>query len=134
MELKSVSIQTFFKPKKLNKMVTVIGYAVRQRKDGSTFIALELSGGLEMQQSQTTGNFYATTKRCSIPSTFDENFAKMMVGEKIEGDVVRVEADPYEFLNQRTGEIMLLQHSYAYRPKGSVELIGNTQVSDLQLA
>jgi hypothetical protein len=133
MELKSVSIQTFFKPKKLNKMVTVIGYAVRQRKDGTTFIALELSGGLEMQQSQTTGNFYATTKRCSIPSTFDENFAKMMVGEKIEGDVVRVEAEPYEFVNKR-GEIMLLQHSYAYRPKGSVELIGNTQVSDLQLA
>lgn len=115
-------------------MVTVIGYAVRQRKDGTTFIALELSGGLEMQQSQTTGNFYATTKRCSIPSTFDENFAKMMVGEKIEGDVVRVEADPYEFVNKRTGEIMLLQHSYAYRPKGSVELIGNTQVSELQLA
>ena len=115
-------------------MVTVIGYAVRQRKDGSTFIALELSGGLEMQQSQTTGNFSATTKRCSIPSTFDENFAKMMVGEKIEGDVVRVEADPYEYVNQRTGEIMQLQHSFAYRPKGSVELIGNTQVSDLQLA
>ena len=114
-------------------MVTVIGYAVRQKKDGSTFIALELSGGLEIQQSQTSGAFYITTRRCFIPSTLEENFTKMIIGEKIEGDVVRVEAEPYEFVNKR-GEIMLLQHSYAYRPKGSVELIGNTQVSDLQLA
>ena len=54
-------------------MVKVTNYAVRERKDGTTFIALEITGGLEIQQSQTTGNFYATVKKCSIPSTFDEN-------------------------------------------------------------
>lgn len=115
-------------------MVTVISHAIRTKKDGSTFIALIISGGLEMQQSTTTGNFYATQKSCSIPSTFDESTAKMMVGQQIEGTVERVAADPYEYTNKRTGEVLTLQHSYAYRPKGSVELIGHAKVEDLQLA
>jgi len=114
-------------------MVTVTNYAIRKRTNGSTFIALEISGGLEMQQSTTTGKFYATQKRCSIPSTFDESTAKMMVGQQIEGSIERVAADPYDYVNKRTGEIMQLQHTFAYRPKGSVELIGHTEVRDLQL-
>ncbi len=115
-------------------MVQVTNYAVRKRKDGTTFITLELTGGLEIQQSQTTGNFYATVKKCSIPSTFEETIAKTMVGQQLDGEVVRIETDPYEYLNKRTGEIMTLQHGYAYRPKGSMELIGHSQVQDVQMA
>ena len=114
-------------------MVKVTNYAVRERKDGTTFIALEISGGLEIQQSQTTGNFYATVKKCSIPSTFDENIAKTMIGQQIDGEVVRVETDPYEYVNKRTGEIMTLQHGYAYRPAGSMELIGESKVQEIQM-
>lgn len=115
-------------------MVQVTDFAVRQRKDGTTFVTLELTGGLELVQSQTTGNFYATVRKCSIPSTFEESVAKMMVGQQIEGDIVRVQVDPYEYVNKRTGEVMLLAHSYAYRPKGSVELVGHTQVQELVLS
>ncbi|MCA0380705.1 MAG: hypothetical protein LCH58_00980 [Bacteroidetes bacterium] len=114
-------------------MVQVTNFAVRQRKDGTSFTTLELTGGLELVQSQTTGNFYATVRKCSIPSTFDESLAQMMVGQQIEGDIVRVQVEPYEYVNKRTGEVMVLAHSYAYRPKGSVELIGQTQVQELQL-
>jgi hypothetical protein len=114
-------------------MTKVTGFAVRERRDGTKFIALEISGGLEIQQSQTTGSFYATQKRCSIPSTFTEDVAKMMVGQELDGDVVRVAVDPYEYTNKRTGEIMQLQHSFAYRPKGAVELIGHTQVHEVEL-
>ena len=32
-------------------MVTVTNYSERNRKDGTTFIALELSGGVELVQS-----------------------------------------------------------------------------------
>ncbi len=115
-------------------MVTVTNYAARTRKDGTEFFTLELTGGLEIQQSQTTGKMYATVKKCSIPSTFDENIAKTMIGQQIEGDVVRVETDPYEYTNKRTGEVLLLQHIFAYRPKGSMELIGQTKVGELELA
>ena len=113
-------------------MVTITNYQERTRKDGSTFITLELTGGLEMVQSSITGNFYATVRKCNIPSTFDDAIAKTVIGQQLQGDVVRVESDPYEFLNKRTGELMTLNHTYAYRPQGSVELIGHTRVEELQ--
>jgi hypothetical protein len=111
-------------------MVTVSGYNIRTNKSGENFIALDLVGSLEIVQSQVTGNMYATVRRCSIPSTFDENIAKMMVGSQIEGDVVRVASAPYEYVNKRTGEILMLAYSYAYQPKGSKQLIGEGVVSD----
>mgnify|MGYP000315146524 CR=1 FL=1 len=57
-------------------MVTITSYVPRTRKDGTTFIALEITGGVELVQSSNTGNFYATVRKCTIPSTFDENIAK----------------------------------------------------------
>jgi hypothetical protein len=115
-------------------MVQVTNFFEVEKQDGSTFISLELTGGLEIIQSQNTGKMYATVRKCRIPSTFDANIAKTMVGTQLDGDVVRVETEPYEFLNKRTGELMMLQHSYAYRPKGSLELVGHSQVQEIQLA
>jgi len=115
-------------------MVQVTNFHEVETKNGKTFISLELTGGLELIQSQTTGKFYATVRKCRVPSTFDANIAKMMIGTQMDGDILRIETDPYEFLNKRTGELMTLQHSYAYRPKGSMELVGHSQVQDIQLA
>jgi len=115
-------------------MVTVTNYSTRVRKDGTTFIALELSGGVELVQSNNTGKFYATVRKTSIPSTFDEAIAKGLIGSQMKGDVVRVQVDPYDFVDKRSGEIIKLQHSYSYRPEGSIELIGQTQVNNLQMA
>jgi len=115
-------------------MVTVTNYQERTRKDGTNFITLELTGGLEIVQSSNTGNFYATVRKCNIPSTFNESIAKQMIGQQMKGEVVRVASDPYEFLNQRTGEVMILNHTYAYRPEGSSELIGHTKVIELSNA
>ena len=112
-------------------MVTVTGFKEVEKKDGSTFISLELTGGVELVQSQTTGNFYATVRKVRIPSTFDSNIAKMMVGEKIEGTIERVTVASYEYVNKTTGEIMILQHSYTYRPKGAVQTIGETRVQEM---
>ena len=115
-------------------MVQVTNFHEVETKEGKTFISLELTGGLELVQSQSTGKMYATVRKCRIPSTFDANIAKMMVGTQLDGDVVRVETDPYDYVNKRTGEITTLQHSYAYRPKGSMELIGESRVQEIQMA
>lgn len=112
-------------------MVTVTDILIRERKDGSSFICLELSGGVELVQSTNSGRYYATVRKCSIPCTFDESLAKTMVGQRIEGDIVKVICEPYEFTNPRTGEIMHLQHSWAYRPKDSQDLVGHTRVREL---
>lgn len=97
-------------------------------QSGQTFVLLELSGGLELVQSQNTEKFYATSRKCRIPSTFSLDVAKLMVGQQIEGDMVRVESDPYEYTNKTTGEIITLAHTYAYRPKGSMELLGESRM------
>ena len=115
-------------------MVTVSSYVPRTRKDGTTFIALEISGGLELIQSNTTGKFYATVKKTTIPSTFDENIAKTLIGSQIPGNVVRIQVEQYDYINKRTGEVMKLQHSYSYQPEGSMELIGETRITELEMA
>lgn len=115
-------------------MVQVTNFHEVETKEGKTFISLELTGGLELIQSQTTGKFYATVRKCRIPSTFDANIAQLMVGAQLDGDIVRVETDPYEYVNKRTGEVLILQHSYAYKPIGSMDLVGHSLVQEIQMA
>ncbi len=66
-------------------MVQVVETAMRKAKDGREFYVLILQGGLSIVQSRQSGNYYATLKRCSNPSTFDEDTAKKMISEKIAG-------------------------------------------------
>lgn len=113
-------------------MVTITGFVPRTRKDGTEFITLEITGGVEFVQSAETSRFYATVRKCSIPSTFDASIAKSIVGTQMPGNIVRVLVDPYDYINPRTGEMIKLQHSYAFQPEGSMELMGHTQV--LQMA
>ena len=66
-------------------MVKVINYHLRQNTDGKPFVTLELQGDLVMVQSLETGRFYATAKKCSITSTFDEPMAKSLLGRENRG-------------------------------------------------
>ena len=115
-------------------MVTVTACLERQKKDGSSFVVLEISGSAEMVLSQTTQKWYVTLRKCTIPFTGTMDVAKMLIGQKIEGEIVKVIVPPYEFTNQRTGEVMTLQHSYAYRPKDSQDLVGHTRVQEMSMA
>lgn len=102
-------------------MVTVSHFHEVKKKDGSSFIALQLTGELELIQSSISGKMYGTIRTCRLPVTFDADAARILVGQKIEGDIVRVSADPYEFTSPTTGEVMILQHTYAYQPPGSLQ-------------
>ncbi len=101
-------------------MVTVVDYALRNAKeDGRPFVALVLQGGLSLVQSKQSGNFYATVKQCSIPSTFDEETAKGFIGEKLPGSVQRMSCESYEWANKDTGEVLELSHRWVYVPEGA---------------
>jgi hypothetical protein len=100
-------------------MVQVVDFAQRKASDGREFYVLIIQGGLSFVQSRNTGNYYATVKRCSIPSTFDEATAKSMVGEKVPGSVQKKACDPYEFTNKQTGEIIELNYRWVYVPEGA---------------
>ena len=70
-------------------MVTITNYHLRKNKMGKSFVALELQGDVEFVQSLETGRFYATSKRCTITSTFDEERAKSLIGTKMPGKIER---------------------------------------------
>ncbi len=97
-------------------MLTITNYKISQSKDGSKFISLVVEGSIEMIQSQSTGSFYAKSKKCFLPFTGNEAAAKAMIGTTIEGTIARVECPPYDYrLNNQ--EVITLYHTYQYQPE-----------------
>jgi transcription initiation factor TFIIIB Brf1 subunit/transcription initiation factor TFIIB len=103
-------------------MVTIVNYALRESKEGKPFISLQLQGDLELVQSLETGKFYATARRCSMTSTFDEETAKRLIGTKIKGRIKRSQCDAYDYTVPETGEIISLMHTYEYVPEEAEDL------------
>jgi hypothetical protein len=99
-------------------MVKIIDFVKRQNKDGEEFNALIIQGGLEMVKSNTTGRYYATSKKASVTSTLDDATCKELIGEKIPGSVQKVECQPYEFTLKETGEIITLNYRWMYLKEG----------------
>lgn len=97
-------------------MVKVIAVHLREGDKGN-FMSLELMGDIELVQSQNTGRFYATARRCFMSSTFDENTAKSFVGKELPGEIARVQSEPYDFTVPETGEVISLAHTYTYVPE-----------------
>ena len=97
-------------------MVRVIGYHENESSDGEKFYSLSIQGGVEMVRSTETGNFYATARKTRITTTFDELTCQSLVGTDMPGRVVRQECEPYEFLVEKTGELIQLTHTYQYLP------------------
>ena len=95
-------------------MVRIIDYKTRTSEDGKQFFTLEIQGGIEMVLSQTTGNFYATARKSSITTTFNEQTCKALIGTEMPGNIEKQECEPYEYTVEDTGEIITLTHKYMY--------------------
>ena len=100
-------------------MVTISDYAVRTRSDNSQFFCLILQGGIELVKSKATDRFYATVKKASIPSTFDENTCKASIGQQFPGSIQKQSCEPYSFIVKDTGEILQLDYRWVYLPDGA---------------
>ena len=68
-------------------MVRIVDYKARRSSEGELFLALIVQGGISLVKSKETGLYYATAKKASIPSTFDEETCKSLVGQEMEGTV-----------------------------------------------
>ncbi len=110
-------------------MVTITNFFTRTGKDQKTFVVLELTGEVEMIQSATTGRFYASAKRCSVPSSFTEETAKMLLGKQMSGRIDRVQSEPYDYTVKETGEVISLAHTYVYNPEEKQEFVLQKQVT-----
>ena len=96
-------------------MVTVKDYKQRQNKEGEDFYVLVLQGGVFPVQSQQTGRMYFTVKTCTVPTTFDEETCKDLIGSQFPGKIVKVETEPYEYSVPETGEVIELSHRWEYQ-------------------
>ncbi len=99
-------------------MVKIIDYKTRMSAEGEPFIALIVMDGITLVKSKETGMFYATSKKASITSTFNEETAKSLIGQELEGSVQQVECEPYEYTNEETGEVMELNHRWVFVKDG----------------
>ncbi|WP_375605655.1 hypothetical protein [Flavobacterium davisii] len=95
-------------------MVTIINYKERITEDAKSFFVLEVQGGIEMVQSKTTGKFYATARKAYLPSTFDEMTCKALIGTQMAGTIIKESCDAYEYIDQASGEVVVLTHRYEY--------------------
>ena len=99
-------------------MITIVDFKERLSRNGDPFYALILQGGIELVKSKETGRYYATAKKASISTTFDEMTCKGLIGQQIPGSIQRIETDPYEFTVKETGEIITLAHRWIYLKEG----------------
>jgi hypothetical protein len=98
-------------------MVTIKNYSTRTNQQGLKFLVLTLqSTGVSMVQSKETGNFYATVNTTTVTSTFDEETCKSLIGEKMPGDIIKIECEPYSYVIKETGEEITINHRWVYVP------------------
>ncbi len=96
-------------------MVRVINYHLRKGEKGE-FISLELMGDLEMVQSQNTGKFYATARKCFLSTTFNAETAQAFIGHTLPGTLGRVPCQPFTYKVPGSNEEITLSHTYTYLP------------------
>jgi len=96
------------------KKVKITNAIVRTNKNGEEFTSLIITGGIETIISKETGKSYITAKKCSVPSTLDIATAEMMIGEELEGEIIKIECDPYEFTNS-DGKKVKLDFRYEFQ-------------------
>jgi len=99
-------------------MVKVIDYQKRiNQEDLKDFFVLILQGEMEIIRSKESGNLYATARKVSMPSTFNEEACKAILGQELPGKIAKVACEPYDYTVEETGEIIELDYKYEYQPE-----------------
>ena len=104
-------------------MVRIVSYKKRESNDGEEFFTLIVQGGIEMIKSEESGNYYATARKASIASTFDEETCKHLIGQELPGEVKRVACEPYDYTIEETNEIIELAHKYVFEIEDEKSMI-----------
>lgn len=95
-------------------MVKVIEVKELENNQGEMYYGLIVQSGVVPVKSKETGRVYLTNKTAFVPTTFDEETAKSLIGEQFEGAVKKVETEPYEYTIEATGEIITMHHRWEY--------------------
>ncbi|MGN6400964.1 MAG: hypothetical protein ACTHMD_10950 [Flavisolibacter sp.] len=102
-------------------MVKIIDYKLRQSNDGKQFFALILQGGVEIIKSKESGGIYATVRKASLATTFDELTCQTLIGIELPGSIEKVSCEPYQYTIQQTGEVVTLNYRFEYVDQEQVD-------------
>jgi hypothetical protein len=95
-------------------MVRIVDYKLREKESGEKYYVLVLQGKPEFVRSAATNKMYMTARRASIPTTFDEETCKQLIGSKYVGSIKKVPCDEYEFTIPDSGEVIKLSFRYEF--------------------
>ena len=98
-------------------MVTIVAVEKRKNQKDEDFNVLIIQGGVEAVTSKQSGKPYLTARKTSLPCTFDDEFAKSMVGVEIPGEIQRIECEEYTYEIPGTKDKIKLSHTYVYSPE-----------------
>jgi len=84
------------------------------KSDGEKFYCLIVEGKMEPVRSEKTGRIYFTARRATVPTTLDEKACKAALGTTFEGNVGKVECEPYKYTIEETGEVIELSHRWEF--------------------
>ena len=113
-------------------MVKVIDYKTRSNELGEDFNVLIVQGGVEPIKSKNTGKLYFSTRKASVPCTFDESTCEELVGTTFEGKIKKVPCEPYEYTIEDTGETIERSYRYEYFNE-ELELVEEHMVSEQEV-
>jgi hypothetical protein len=95
-------------------MVTIVGFEKKRSKNGGSFLVLTVEGGVKVERSESTGNWFAQTLKTNILASMDEATAKALIGSQLPGKIVKKRCSPYTYVIPNTGEERVLEYTYEY--------------------
>jgi len=112
-------------------MVTIKNFKSITKSDGEKFFALIVEGGVQPVKSQKTGRMYFTTRTATVPTTFEEKTCKSVLGTQFNGEIKRVDCEPYDFTIEETGEVITLSHRWEYVDE-NLEILDSHVIKETQ--
>ena len=76
--------------------------------EGHHNVYLQVEGGLKSVISKKTGRAYLATMKAQVFAALDEEVAKGMIGHQLPGSIRQLKVDPYELVDEQTGEVKIM--------------------------
>ena len=108
-------------------MVRIVDYKTYQNDDGEDFFVLVVQGGLAAVKSKVSGKVYLTKQTARVSCTFDEETCKSLIGTEIPGQIRKMEVEPFEYTDEETGELRVINFRNQFISEEEAVLFDNIQ-------
>ena len=95
---------------------SVTNYLKRKDSEGNEFFVLEIMDEVEVIKSKQSDQYYATSRKTSVQTTFNKTMCKSLVGITLPGAIEKVPVETYDHV-LADGEVIELDFTYQYNPK-----------------